>query len=225
MPDILPMASMFLSDSTYEKLSLSTLKYFPTSTLKQLNENILFPLRRRYLTKILAPHFRDSRNVLDLGASDGRLAAALQARLGEQQMSVEFVGCDVHVQPKTYIPIIQYDGTCVPFADRSFDCVMLVDVLHHTRNPLDVLQEAIRVARKTVIIKDHYWSNPKDFTSLKFADYIGNQPYGIHLPYEYLSETDWQDLFAQCGLTITKNSKFRFNLLDPCKHVLFRLQV
>lgn len=216
---------MLLSNSTYDRLLASILKLASTSTLKALNKRILFPIRRRYLTQILAPHLSNSRYVLDVGASDGKLAADLQLHLAVQHINTKIIGCDVHIQPQTHIPVIQYDGYHLPFPDNSFDHVLIVDVLHHTHNPLDVLREAARVSSQYLVIKDHYWSHPKDFISLKFADYIGNQPYGIDLPYGFLSEHAWKSLFLECKLTVVERQRFRYNLIDPCKHVLFRVKV
>ncbi|OKH23090.1 class I SAM-dependent methyltransferase [Chroogloeocystis siderophila] len=216
---------MFLSDKTYESLSISALKLVSTSTLKLLNEAILFPLRRRYLTRILAPHLKNSKSVLDLGASDGKLAALLQNKLASQDVDTNFMGCDVHLQSETHIPVIRYNGHHLPFPDNSFDCVLIIDVLHHTEEALQVIQEAKRVANKYVLIKDHYWNTSKDFTSLKLADFIGNKPYDIHLPYQFLTEQNWHEMIETCQMNIVTSQKFRFNQLDPCKHILFKLEV
>jgi SAM-dependent methyltransferase len=48
----------------------------------------------------------------------------------------------------------------LPFADRSFDVVLLLQVLHHMPHPhRQVLQEACRVARERVIVYDHLQSD------------------------------------------------------------------
>ncbi len=184
------MLSFLLSDSTYDSFLNTLVNGFSQSTLKSFNETISFPLRRKYLTRKLTPYLEDSSQVLDLGSSDGKLAASIQRELINQPKNVQFIGCDIHVQPETFIPIVQYDGQRLPFEDNSFDCVLIVDVLHHTNNPGQVLQEAKRVSRQNILIKDHYWSNEKDFTRLKYADYIGNNPYGIPLPYNFLTQRE-----------------------------------
>jgi len=220
------MLGLLLSDSTYASFLNGFVKSFSQPTLQSLNEKILFPLRRWYLTRILTSYLRDSKNVLDLGSSDGRLAVKIQKKLAVQGKSIQFMGCDIHVQPKTCIPIIQYDGYRLPFADNTFDCVLIVDVLHHTDNPLRVLQEAKRVSSRYVLIKDHYWNSSKDFSRLKFADYIGNKPYGIQLPYRFLTRNDWITLVQNtCNLSIIAYKTFRFNFFDPCKHVLLKVEV
>lgn len=218
------MLSFLLSDSTYDSFFKTLVKGVSPSTLKTSNETILFPFRRKYLTQTLAPYLEDSSQVLDLGSSDGKLAASIQRKLMNREKNVKFIGCDIHVQPKTYIPILRYDGQRLPFEDNSFDCVLLVDVLHHTDNPGQVLQEAKRVSRQNILIKDHYWNTEKDFTRLKYADYIGNNPYGIALPYNFLTQPEWQNLIEQCQLSIVERKTYQL-VVDPCKHIIFKLKV
>ncbi len=41
---------------------------------------------------------------------------------------------------------------CLPFEDREFDFVVMLTVLEFLKNPLEALQEAVRVARKGLLI-------------------------------------------------------------------------
>jgi hypothetical protein len=100
---------------------------------------------------------------------------------------------------------------------------MLVDVLHHDENPQDLLKEANRVSKGTVLVKDHYWQTRLDVILLRWADDIGNKPYGVSLPYTFLSLAQWRRLIARTGLRVVRSARFRFNALDPCKNVLFEL--
>jgi ubiquinone/menaquinone biosynthesis C-methylase UbiE len=189
-------------------------------TLLYLDEKVLFPARRNYLQQKLSPLLTAGEKILDLGASDGRLAHTLR-----EKVDAEFTGCDVHVLPVTYIPIVKYDGYKLPFEDQSFDCVMIIDVLHHDTDPESVIREAKRVARRTVLIKDHYYNHGLDFFGLKVMDYVGNAPYGIRLPYNYLKDSEWRAMLQRLDLRIVHEDKFRYNLIDPCLHVIFKLDV
>ena len=184
------------------------------------NEKIGFPLRWRYLVQRLRPYLKNSKNVLDLGSSCGRLANELSKKLPQ----IDFIGVDTHVQSKTYIQIKKYDGKKLPFPDNSFDCVMIIDVLHHNKYPEIILREAKRVSKSFILIKDHYYKNKFDFMLLKYADYVGNKPYGIKLPYNFLTTDEWQNLIRNLNLKIIKSEKFRYNNVDPCKHIIFFLQ-
>jgi SAM-dependent methyltransferase len=91
-------------------------------------------------------------------------------------------------------------GTRLPFADNSFDFAMFIDVLHHTEDPLKLLREALRVTRKGVIIKDHIVKGFLAYPILRAMDWVGNAPYGVVLPYNYLSEDEWQSAFKSLSL-------------------------
>ena len=99
------------------------------------------------LSRALAKAIPSRGRVLDVGCGDGQLAMALM-RL-RPDLKVE--GVDVVARPKTLLPVVQYDGHSLPFEDKSFDYVTIVDVLHHTDDPTVVLSEAARVARNGVV--------------------------------------------------------------------------
>ncbi len=120
--------------------------------------------------------------------------------------------------------MVQANGKRLPFASGTFDCVMMVDVLHHDSCPRGLLEEAGRIARDRVLIKDHYWTTKLDLAFLRCADYIGNRLYGVKLPYVFLKLESWHSLFKSTGLRIARSSRFRFNAMDPCKHVIFDLR-
>ena len=58
------------------------------------------------------------------------------------------------VRPETHVPVTPFDGEHLPFADGSFDAVILVDVLHHASDPLALMREALRVSRGLLVVKD-----------------------------------------------------------------------
>jgi SAM-dependent methyltransferase len=190
------------------------------SALRVLNERVMFPRRYAFLTRELAPFLRGERTILDVGSSNGRLVTSLTAGLPD----VSVTGVDVHVQPGALIPIEKYDGKTLPFADDSFDCTLIVDVLHHADDPTALLREAARVSRRHVLIKDHYYVTRLDWQVLKWADRGGNAPHDIVLPFHYFTLPEWNTAIAACGLSVLFAKPFTDLTFDPCKHVIYHLR-
>src|SRR5690348_10978328 len=65
--------------------------------------------------------------VLDTGCGNGLVSATLQ-RL---RPDISVRGVDVLPRDHAAIPVQIFDGSRIPFADGSFDVVLLSDVLHH----------------------------------------------------------------------------------------------
>ena len=118
------------------------------------------------------------------------------------------------VQPKTYIPVEPYDGNVFPCASGSYDVVLFVDVLHHTENPMTLLQEAVRVARQALVIKDHPRNGFLAGPTLRFMDWVANRRHGIALPNNYWPREKWMEAFATLGLDV-RAWKTRLGLYRP----------
>jgi ubiquinone/menaquinone biosynthesis C-methylase UbiE len=101
----------------------------------------------------------EARTVLDIGAGTGRAIRHLMDNMpGLQVRGVEPVAARIEqgVQNKG-IPqgvVIQGVGEALPFENASIDVVCAFGMLHHVKNPENVIREMMRVARKAVIIVD-----------------------------------------------------------------------
>ncbi len=163
-----------------------------------VHERLIFGRRVQRLASLLAAQLPPKARVLDIGCGDGSLAATIM----QIRPDVTVTGVDVLVRPTTHIPVEAFDGQHVPADDNSYDVVSFVDVLHHTDDAAVLLAEASRVASKLVVIKDHLTDGLLSEPTLRFMDWVGNARHGVRLPYNYLSEEQWQKHFAQAGLTI-----------------------
>jgi SAM-dependent methyltransferase len=144
---------------------------------------------------VIAERLPANARVLDIGCGSGDLAA-LVMRL-RPDVSIE--GIDVLVRPGTAIPVHEYDGAHIPFADHAFDAAMVIDVLHHTDDPQAVLAEIARVA-PVVVIKDHLRDGIAAGATLRFMDWVGNAAHGVRLPYNYLSHREWKAIWDRLHL-------------------------
>lgn len=164
--------------------------------LDRIHSSRVFPRRVNRLKQLLSDAVPTASSVLDVGCGDGSLAALML----EARPDLTITGLEVLKRPTTKIPVILFDGKHIPFGDCSFDIVMFVDVLHHTIDPMVLLREAARVARRGLVIKDHIAKGILAKTRLRFMDYVGNAHHGVSLPYNYWTEEQW--LAAQTALRV-----------------------
>lgn len=141
----------------------------------------------------LAP--RNAR-ILDVGCGDGLLSAAICSK----RPDLDIRGLDVLPRDRTHVPVEMFDGSRIPFGDGRFDAVLFSDVLHHTDDPTVLLREACRVAERWVLIKDHYRKGLAAAQRLRFMDWVGNARFGVALPYNYWTESQWQKAWQEIGL-------------------------
>jgi SAM-dependent methyltransferase len=153
--------------------------------------------RVRVLVRHIAPLLPAGGSVLDVGAGDGHVAAALM----QVRSDVKIEGIDPLVRPGTMVPVREFDGRTIPSAAGAYDATLLIDVLHHAHDPLALLREATRVARSTVIVKDHRRDGLLAGPTLRFMDAVGNRRHGVALPYNYLSSDEWRAAYDELGLT------------------------
>jgi len=168
------------------------------SFIESIHEQHIAGRRVRVLCSHLASSIPKGASVLDVGCGDGKLAWLL----GQQRPDLTLTGVEVLVRDDTPIPIRPFDGHSLPFDDNSFDVVSFVDVLHHCDQPMELLREANRVARKAVVIKDHCLSGLAAQTTLRLMDWVGNHRYGVALPYNYWHPDRWTRAFEELGLEI-----------------------
>lgn len=164
--------------------------------MKKIHNQLVFKRRVRVLSGELADRLPANARVLDIGCGSGEMAAAIMA----QRPDVTIHGVDVLVRPNTAIPVKEYDGKTIPFADGSYDVALLVDVLHHTDDPAAVLAEAARVSSQGVVIKDHYKDGFIAGLILRFMDFVGNTSHGVRLPYNYLGQKQWESIWRRLDL-------------------------
>jgi SAM-dependent methyltransferase len=171
-----------------------------STTVDFLHQALVFGRRRRLLAKRLSALLPPGASVLDVGCGDGAIASLVL--LHRPDISIR--GIDVLIQPETKIQVDPFDGEHLPYGDKTFDVVSFIDVLHHTNDPTVLLKEAKRVARSTVVLKDHTMDGILAYQTLRFMDWVANAKDGIALPYNYWPESRWRLTFDAIGLRIAQ---------------------
>jgi len=173
------------------------------SVLGRVHETYVYGRRIRRLAELLSQLIPPGCSLLDVGCGDGKLARFLL----DQRLDLNIEGVDVLLRDRTWLPVKPFDGTNLPYPPSSVDGVMLIDVLHHTRDPQALLREALRVSRRWIIVKDHVLHGTAAGLRLRFMDYVGNARHSVALPYNYLSAQQWCELRRTLNVKVTQEVK------------------
>ena len=169
--------------------------------IARVHEQFIKSRRAYILHERLCKLFPDSKaSVLDIGCGDGAVAHHLM----KAKPNLQVTGIDPLVRADAAIPVTKFDGESIPFSSESFNYCLLVDVLHHANDPFLLLQEACRVARNGIIIKDHKVQGLLARQTLRFMDNTHNCRYGVSLPYNYWTPSEWQTAFERLHLKPAK---------------------
>ncbi len=131
--------------------------------------------------------------LLDLGAGEGYVTAALRRRTG-----IWACGVDIGFYQRLPIPYVIYDGTRLPFDDATFDTTLISLALHHCADPEAVLEEALRVSRSRLVILESVYRNRWERFCLERLDgWLSRYRHGgeMHLPFAFKNAEEWQQLF------------------------------
>jgi ubiquinone/menaquinone biosynthesis C-methylase UbiE len=172
--------------------------------MERIHGSFVYSRRVERITALLAERLVPDASVLDVGCGDGLISSLIAERRPDIQIS----GIDVLVRPETRIPVTHFDGKTIPFPDSSYDAVIFVDVLHHAEDPQVLLREAARVSRRQVLVKDHVAENRLQHSILKYMDRIGNERFGVVLPFNYWSRRQWISGFDAAGLKLREFKQY-----------------
>lgn len=156
------------------------------------------PYRRR-IWALLEPLLRGCApldSVLDFGAGDGWFAAQVRAA----GLAHTLTPLDVKRRAHVFVePVLYPPGTRLPFADRQFDLVYTVDVLHHCDVPQEQIDELCRVSRRYLLVKDHTYATQLGRWTLAMLDELGNRRFGIPSPHHYQRHWEWDEHLTRRG--------------------------
>jgi SAM-dependent methyltransferase len=165
------------------------------------HRRLVFDRRRKRLVEALSEALGPAVSILDIGCGSGEIGADLAT--GGRTV----IGTDVLVRDSCEIPMARFDGRRLPFPDDAVDASIVVDVLHHSADPVAVLSEAARVSRRAVVVKDHYAESRRARWTLGAMDWVGNRQFGVGRDGAYLSRRQWAEVFERCDLVPERTSE------------------
>lgn len=111
----------------------------------------------------------NTKNVLEIGCGEGANIKNIIDYGSAKLKNVKFTGTDYsegkinfarHQITAANTAFKVMDGTDMKYGDNSFDIVFMRDVLHHVPEKEKILNEALRLARKRVVIIENNGNNP-----------------------------------------------------------------
>ena len=170
-----------------------------------------------YLVKFTQPH----QTILDCGCGTMYIANLIR-----QSSESKIIGTDIINFNETDLEMCISLGEYLPFASKSVDVVMLIFVLHHSTDSIQILEECIRVARHRVIIFEDVYETPFQLKMLKMVD-CGNRfiSADMPLPFNFKTVSEWKNIFEELGTKlISAETILPFPFL-PSNHKGFILDV
>ena len=191
---------------------------FVSTIMRRLHAPI-YASRLRELVRRISPHLRPGDRVLDVGCGTGALGRAI-LDAPTCPASVEVQGLERVKRGGERIVVDEYDGVRFPHRDRTFDVVILADVLHHEEDPDRLIRECRRVSRRLVIIKDHQRRGVLALPRIAFIDWAANAPYGVRCLYRYQRPGEWAESHRRHRFRVEEEVT-RMRLYPPVVNLLF----
>jgi SAM-dependent methyltransferase len=126
---------------------------------------------------------------------------------------------DLSLIPQTK-PLI-YDGRRIPFDDNIFTGVLLLTVLHHTQEPITILQEAKRLTPRIIIIEDIYTNKWQKYLTYTVDSLVNLE--GKEHPHNNHTDAEWREIFRALDLEIIYSYDYPF--LGLFRQVVYVLKI
>jgi hypothetical protein len=152
-------------------------------------------LRAKDLLHKIEKHINIQNKIIDVGSGTCNIPELLRER-NFNIMPVDIIDLSFVDDIK---PVI-IDGGRIPFEDNHFDVSLILTVLHHIKNPREMIEEAMRVSKKVIIIEDIFGNWFEKYATF-FFDSVANLEFIGH-PHSNKSDKQWRELFTELGLKV-----------------------
>ena len=187
----------------------------------KINRQATYFFAKKNVNRI-KPFVTRNDRVLDIGSGYGKQAFTLQEAIGCSVSAIDVVDYN-----RFDIPFKEFDGVHVPFEDEAFDVSYLAFVLHHAEKPIELLKEALRVTKRTLLIFEDTPRNAFDRTLDGFHGRSFNWYYKLSNPAVFRTQKEWEKIFSEIPLQTRESiplSRFWREPYFPISRTLFVLK-
>ncbi len=194
----------------------------------------LLDARAVHVAGQISPHLTGD-SLLDVGAGDGMVAWNIREQF-RQHMLVDVVD---YLDSRVQLPFRRYsDGEALPVSE-SYQCTMLINVLHHSLNPEKLLLETWKRTAQRLVVIESVSGDPnrlggselpfslgvdQQFQYTSFFDWFYNRVLhsDIPVPFNFAPPPVWEDLFARHQMKLTHKQDLGIDVeIVPIHHYLF----
>jgi SAM-dependent methyltransferase len=147
----------------------------------------------------LSEYLKKGQKVLDIGCGSGVAGKAISDKFG-----VKVTGVDVQKSLKVEIPFFLIDGKSLPFANKSFDHVLIFYVFHHTESTSEIIEEAKRVSENYIFVLEDTPLNSFQRFICSLHGHAFGYLYDLKDRFGFRSKDEWVKFFVKHGLKIEK---------------------
>lgn len=152
-------------------------------------------IRANRIISNIEPYLNGGDRILDIGSGSCTITKTLR-RQGFETIPLDIENLSIYED----LPAVIYDGSNIPFGNKEFSVALLITVLHHINEPEVVLREALRVAKRVIVVEDIYSTIWRKYLTY-FLDSCVNLEFKDH-PRSNRTDREWQETFLRLGTEV-----------------------
>ncbi|XOB42278.1 MAG: class I SAM-dependent methyltransferase [Candidatus Nealsonbacteria bacterium] len=165
------------------------------------------------------PFIKKRSKILDIGCG-----SAIVANTFQNFFETEVIGVDVVDRRIFPVAFSLINGVKLCFPSKSFDNILIAYTLHHSKDPIGLLKEAVRVCKGRIFM---YEDLPEGLLSRLFCgihSFSFDKLFGNKNKTAFKTEEEWLEVFKALKLNLVFDKQVSYNF-EPVKKKLFILEV